>query len=210
MELIGTVARLQIQRSSLKLGVAPHRWYDPSPLLSVPALRLDADGVAGLPDDGEAILDVHHRLHPATKNHNGVNGISVGFTGHYAAMQAQFGPRIAPGVAGENVLIEAPRRVTLAELAHGLLIETADGALAPLRNLLVAEPCVEFTRYALGNADGPPSAPPDRAVTEALDRLRGGMRGFYATYGSAAPCRIHIGARVYRDDGREPPLLPAG
>ena len=203
MEMIGTVARLQIQRSSLKLGAAPHRWYDPSPLLSVPTLQLDADGVTGFPVDAGAVLDVHHRLHPATRNHNGVNGISVGFTGHYAAMQARFGQHVTAGVAGENILIETSRIVTPAELAHGLLIETADGTLAPLHNLLVAEPCVEFTRYALGHADRPPIAPVDRAVTEALDWLRGGMRGFYATYVGSSPCQIHIGARVYRDEGRE-------
>ena len=43
MELIGTIVRLQIQRSSLKLGERPRRWFDPSPLLEVPALSLSPD-----------------------------------------------------------------------------------------------------------------------------------------------------------------------
>src|SRR5437867_10710652 len=101
MDLIGTIVRLQIQRSSLKLGERPRRWFDPSPLLEVPALEVSPDGVVGLLHDGTRIVDVHNREHPQSKHGSG-NGISVGFTSHYAQMRARLGERLVNGIAGET------------------------------------------------------------------------------------------------------------
>jgi hypothetical protein len=190
MRFLGTIVHLQVQRSSLKLGERPSRWYDPSPLLALPSLLVGEAGVVGLSDDGP-IVDVHHAEHPRSKN-RGENGVSVGFTAHYRAMRQRFGAHLPDGIAGENVLVETDDRVSELDLTHGLLIETSDGSTVFLDQLVVAEPCVEFSRYALGDPDAPPDDP---RLREALTFLRNGTRGFYATYGGT-PVRIAVGDRV--------------
>ncbi|MGH7673612.1 MAG: hypothetical protein ACREMC_12000, partial [Gemmatimonadales bacterium] len=109
MRTIGTVTRLQIQRSSLKTGEKPDRVYDPAPLLAVPHLLVTPDGVLGAGEGGAWIVDVHHRAHPLTKNEDGLHGVSVGFTSHYAAIRDRFGDRIVIGCAGENIIVAADR-----------------------------------------------------------------------------------------------------
>src|SRR5262245_41699643 len=154
MRILGTIVRLQVQRSSLKLGERPNRWYDPSALLALPCLLVGEAGVAGLTDDGP-IVDVHHAEHPRSKN-RGENGVSVGFTAHYRAMRQRFGEHLPDGIAGENVLVETKDHVSEVDLANGLLIEASDGSTVILDQFVVAEPCVEFSRYALADADVPP------------------------------------------------------
>ena len=109
MRTIGTVTRLQIQRSTLKTGDKPNRVYDPTPLLSVPILRVSPDGVLGGGSGGAWIVDVHHQAHPHTKNEDGLHGVSLGFTSHYAAMRERFGERLTVGCAGENIIAAADR-----------------------------------------------------------------------------------------------------
>jgi hypothetical protein len=188
----GTVVRLQVQESSLKVGVKPRR-YDPAPLRSVPAIGLSAAGVVGLAENGESIVDVHHREHPSSKNRGGENGISLGFTGHYREMRQRFGQHLRDGIAGENILIEVDRQFQVEDLANGVVVEGADERPLELRPVIVAAPCVEFSRYALKFPDG---ARPDATVTEALRFLDAGMRGFYATYGGE-PAVVELGARVF-------------
>jgi hypothetical protein len=192
VRLIGTIVRLQVQESSLKVGDKPRR-YDPAPIRSVPALRVSAAGVVGLAESGESILDVHHHDHPASKNRGGENGISLGFTGHYGEMRQRFGQHLADGIAGENILIEADRQFVVDELAAGVVVEGNDGRWLELRPVIVAAPCVEFSRYAL---KFPEDARPDATVTEALRFLDAGTRGFYATY-KGEPAVIEVGARVF-------------
>ena len=192
MRLIGTIVRLQIQESSLKVGSKPRR-YDPAPIRSVPALSVSAAGVLGLAENGETIVDVHHHDHPASKNRGGENGISLGFTGHYLAMRQRFGQHLADGIAGENILIEADRQFVVDELAAGVVVEGNGGRRLELRPVIVAAPCVEFSRYALRFPD---DARPDATVTEALRFLDAGTRGFYATY-QGEPAVVEIGARVF-------------
>jgi hypothetical protein len=189
---IGTVVRLQVQESSLKVGVKPRR-YDPAPLRSVPAISLSAAGVVGLAENGESIVDVHHRDHPSSKNRGGENGISLGFTGHYREMRQRFGQHLRDGIAGENILIEVDRQFQVEDLANGVVVEGADERPLELRPVIVAAPCVEFSRYAL---KFPEDARPDATVTEALRFLDAGTRGFYATY-KGEPAVIEVGARVF-------------
>jgi len=189
---IGTVVRLQVQESSLKVGDKPRR-YDPAPIRAVPAISLDPAGVIGLAENGETILDVHNHDHPSSKNRGGENGISLGFTGHYLAMRQRFGQHLADGIAGENILIEADRQFPLDELANGVIVEGTGGRPLELHPVIVAAPCVEFSRYALRFPD---DARPDATVTEALRFLDAGMRGFYATY-TGEPAVVEIGARVF-------------
>ena len=159
--------------------MSPRRRYDPTPLQSVPALLLDADGAVGLAGGGERIIDVHNQRHPATKQRQGINALSVGFTAHYAAMRDRFGETVPDGVAGENILIAGDRLWTEEDLVAGLEIETASGQRARLERLVVAAPCVEFTRWAMRF---PGDARPDLTVTENVRFLDQGMRGFYAAY----------------------------
>jgi hypothetical protein len=192
VRLIGTIVRLQVQESSLKVGHKPRR-YDPAPIRSVPAISLSAAGVVGLAENGETIVDVHHRDHPTSKNRGGENGISLGFTGHYRAMRQRFGQHLADGIAGENILIEADRQYRVEELAAGVVVEGTARRRLELRLIIVAAPCIEFSRHALNFPDG---ARPDATVTEALRFLNAGMRGFYASY-EGDPAVVEIGARVF-------------
>ena len=192
MELVGQIVRLQVQESSLKAGERPRRWYDPVPIRAVPILTLDATGVTGREADGLVVSDVHNVMHPASK-HRGENGISVGFTSHYAAMRARFGDHLTDGIAGENILVATDRTFTEPDFAAGIQIEATDGALVRLEEVIGAEPCVEFSRYALRY---PMDAPSDRAVTDALNFLREGTRGFYMTH-RGTPVTVAVGAGVY-------------
>ena len=149
--------------------------------------------MVGLAENGETIVDVHHHDHPASKNRGGENGISLGFTSHYHAMRQRFGQHLADGIAGENILIEADRRFQGEELAGGVVVEGTGGRRLELRPVIVAAPCVEFSRYALKFPD---DARPDATVTEALRFLDAGMRGFYATY-EGEPAVVEVGARVF-------------
>lgn len=192
MQLIGTIVHLQVQRGRLKPGEKPWRRYDPAPILAVPELRLTPIGAVGRTEDGGEVVDVHNRDHPDSR-HRGENGVSVGFTAHYAAMRTRFGDHLADGIAGENILVETDRPVHELEVSRGVLIETSDGDAVRLDEVIVAEPCVEFSRFALRHPD---DAPSDEAVTDALRFLRGGMRGFYAVYRDE-PAVLRVGDRVY-------------
>ncbi|HEV8383031.1 MAG TPA: hypothetical protein VGQ29_15695 [Gemmatimonadales bacterium] len=176
MRTIGTVTRLQIQRGSLKRGEKPTRVYDPTPLLSVPALNVTPDGALGAsPADAEAwIVDVHHRAHPSTKNEDGLHGISLGFTSHYEAMREHFGDRVQLGCAGENIIAKTEQRFTYDELAGGVAILSPEGKeRVRLRVLQVAHPCRPFTGWALGKTVEP------QELKRHLQFLDDGMRGFY-------------------------------
>jgi len=174
MRTIGTIVRLQIQRSSLKTGEKPDRMYDPTPLLPVQRLTVTPDGVLGAGSEGGWIVDVHHRAHPETKNEDGLHGVSVGFTSHYAAMRDRFGDRIVVGCAGENVIVTADQMFTYEDLAGGVAIVTPDGAeRVRLKVLQVAHPCRPFTGWASGGRV-------ESDVLKAhLQFLDGGTRGFY-------------------------------
>jgi hypothetical protein len=195
MHPLGTIARLQIQRSTLKVGPERAlRRYHPGPLLSIPEAGLAPAGVTAQDERGRLLLDVHHRDHPETKqSQRGVNAVSVGFTAHYDAMRHRFGEHLSDGIAGENILVRTESRVSDSDLRSGLVITTADGSELLLEELMIAEPCVEFTRFAL---QYPPNARPDDAFNSSLVFLRGGIRGFYATY-RGDPITVRLGDRVY-------------
>jgi hypothetical protein len=142
------------------------------------------------PDHG-TILDVHHRDHPAGKN-GGYHDISIVFMPHYQLMRERFGPRAADGIAGENILVEAPRRIWPEDLTGGLLLVTQDGRTAEVEVVKAAEPCVEFTRYLMQRS---PDARADPQFLSDLDFLRQGMRGFYCRY-AGEPVIVREGDEV--------------
>lgn len=185
MHPLGPITRLQIQRSSLKTGEKPTRTYDPAPLLAVARLALSPDGVLGYGPDGGWIVDVHHRDHPATKNPDGLHGVSVGFTAHYGAMRQRFGERLTLGCAGENLIADTGSRLQLDDVARGFAILAPDGTeRVRLRVLEVAHPCRPFTGWALG---GTVEA---SVLKEHLQFLEGGMRGFYCTAEGAGTVEV--------------------
>ena len=174
MRDLGRIVRLQIQRGSLKTGEKPNRAYDPAPLLCVERLAVGPDGALGQSPDGSWLVDVHHRAHPVTKNPDGVHGLSLGFTSHYALMRERFGNRIALGCAGENIIVETEGRIAIEQLEGGVALVGRDGrAIARLDVLQVAHPCRPFSGWALGGRVE------HEVLKETLQFLDGGTRGFY-------------------------------
>ncbi len=189
--VLGTVVRLQVQRSPLKPGPAGERVYDPSPLLEVPSLEVGPRGVRGLLPDGP-VLDAHHADHPQTRNVRLVNGLSVLPRAHYDALRARFGPQVVDGSAGESLLLDTDGPLTEDDLRGPLLLDAVDGDPLPLELVAAAPPCVEFSRWCLGRGVGEV----DDEVKAALAWLGDGRRGFYLrTEGTA---RITRGARLVR------------
>jgi len=192
MREIGLIKHVQLQRSSLKQGQRPQRYYDPAPLLVVERLLLAPGGVS-TSVGGESIIDVHHAAHPETKSRLGTNGISLGFTSHYRAMRDRYGAHLLDGCAGENILVESDHVWSLDELGATLAIECADGQLVALAGLMTAAPCVEFSRFAHLSAE-PLTSDQLRTTLQFLD---GGMRGFYARLADGQPeAEIRAGDRV--------------
>lgn len=188
---LGPIVRLQIQRAGLKRGEKPNRVYDPAPLLALDALTVGPQGAIALLPDGSALLDVHHAQHPRTRNVDGVNGLSLGFTGHYERMRARYGAHLANGCAGENILVDHGAQVPLDAVRRGLAIQSAEtGAWTWLRGVRVALPCVEFSTYAAR-----PAAPDD--VKAALQCLDHGLRGFYCACDDAGPVTLRLGDQVF-------------
>jgi hypothetical protein len=192
--LKGTIVRLQVQRSSLKVGQAGARRYDPTPIVPVPALSVTVDGVCGHDDTGAEIVDVHNATHPLSKNRARTNGVSIGFTSHYEAMRERFGEHVVDGLAGENILIELDGMVNPQDMPDTLVIQGDDGQEILLTDIIVAAPCVEFSRFAM---QYPPDAKPNRTVSEALKFLNYGMRGYYARLSNPELGRISVGSTIH-------------
>jgi hypothetical protein len=182
VELIGTVIRLQVQRSRLKPGPATTRVYDPAPLVEVAELRITPRGVVG-----DGILDVHNADHPDSRNVKLLNGVSVMTASRYRALRETYGEHLVDGIAGESLLLDTEHRE---DLSGGLVLETADGPLA--FESIPAPPCVEFSRFVVGRGAGD-VGPEVMATLEALD---GGARGFYLQ--TAGTGTVRAGARLYR------------
>lgn len=192
--LIGKIVRLQVQLNSLKTGAKPFETYAPVPnLVAVEALRLTADGVEGVDAEGRRLADVHNRTHPNSK-FRGDNGISIGFTQHYRAMRDRFGDHLTNGIAGENLLIECDEMVPLELIQRGTVI-TGNTHRTPIGPWGVAHPCAPFSKFCL---QMPADQKADKRVTETLQFLENGTRGFVAVYDETSPsAEIRVGDVVY-------------
>jgi hypothetical protein len=168
------IVRLQVQRSPAKVGKAPMRFYDPAAIQSVRSISAGPQGVSGIADDGEVILDVHHQLHPQSRDRKGVAGILFMGTGDYTALRARYGDHVTDGIAGETMLLDAPDGFAGSDLPTTVTIKTAGGPLE-LHRVRVADPCVEFSRFCL-RQDSSPTV--DDAVRKTLQDLDGGARGY--------------------------------
>jgi hypothetical protein len=192
---IGSITRLQIQRSSLKVAHASQQVYDPAPLLAVEQVQITAQGVTALLPDGEQLFDVHHRAHPDSR-FSGMNGVSIGFTSQYARMRDRFGDHMRDGVAGENILVDAADEFSVHDFKYGLVVQCSAGdAYFWLSDVMVAHPCVEFSRFALQSAEAAESSKAIKATLQFLDE---GTRGFYATpVVRDAPPVVRLGDRIF-------------
>lgn len=185
MHTLGPITRLQIQRAALKVGEKPNRIYDPAPLLAVERLRIEPDGIVAT-YQGAEVLDVHHRRHPESRNTDGLNGMSIGFTGHYALMAERFGEHLSVGCAGENLIVTCDRRVMPDELTGGLVILDAAGRHKLTVGMVqVAAPCRPFTGFALKGVRVPPEE-----LKASLQALDNGVRGFYGVVTGVADVEI--------------------
>ncbi|TAM85413.1 hypothetical protein EPN42_15180 [bacterium] len=166
---LGTVIRLQIELDRIKEN-ASSRYRDE---LIRPVERLLVTPAGVLAPLGEAfVVDVHHATHPHSRS-NGTNHLSIGFTGHYEAMQARFGAHLTVGIGGESVVVERAGRMSLADLGTELLFELSGGGTLAVAHPAVMHPCAPFTRFCL-REDEPPAA----RLKEGLQFLDDGMRGF--------------------------------
>jgi len=190
VRLLGTVVRLQVQRSRLKPGPRGARRYDPSPLLEVDALELGPRGAWGLTSQGR-VLDVHHAEHPDSRNRRLANGLSLLPRAHYCQLRTRYGGHLVDGIAGENVLLDTDGPMTADDLAATLLLEV-DGGTVEVTGAAAAPPCVEFSRFALGRDD----LEVDDEVRAALDHLDHGERGFYLSV--CSPGVLRPGAALLR------------
>jgi hypothetical protein len=191
MKFPGEISRLQIQRSSLTIGSGPKRYFDPAALLVVDELFLTAGGACAPAAGGSCLVDVHHAAHPFTRS-RGENTLCFGFSRHYDALRGRFGETFTFGCAAENIIIDGPApRITPADVATGLVIETPEGP-AMLANVIPAPPCMPFAKFALGD----PAASTE-AIKSALQFMDHGVRGFYCNFASSKNATIRRGAKVY-------------
>ena len=176
MTPLGRVVRLQVQSQPLKIGERPNRVYRTAPIVEVAELLLTPEGAVGVDGAGTRILDVHNTAHPSTRYTDG-NTVSFGLTSHYARMRDRFGPHMVEGCAGENILVETSTPLRLHDLGPRIGLRGAQGdETLPFAAVRVAAPCVEFSKFTIGNQD---AAPEDlKPVLQFLDE---GTRGFYVT-----------------------------
>lgn len=195
MREIGQIALTQVQRSSLKLENGTKRYYDPTPLLTVEYLLLSPQGVSGITAEGNPIIDIHHEYHPDSRNQNGINGLSIGFTSHYQSMRNKLGEHLVNGIAGENIVVESSTSYAQSDLGERLAIQNQQTQqLIYLTGLRVAAPCVEFSLFAANH--GMPLPPAQ--LKETLQFLNDGMRGFYARVEDMqANATVRAGDRVF-------------
>jgi hypothetical protein len=191
MKLLGEIACLQIQRRSLTIGSGPTRYFDPAALLVVEEMFLTTGGACAPAADGSCLVDVHHSAHPFSRS-RGENTLCFGFSRHYETLRAHFGESFTFGCAAENIIIDGPTpRITPADVAAGLVIETADGP-ATLTNVIVAAPCMPFSKFALRDPEASTAA-----VKSALQFMDHGVRGYYCNFAGHKTATIRRGAKVY-------------
>ncbi len=190
LEQIGEVGRLQVHLADLKLGTPP---YDPSRLAGVDELWLTARGcIAGF--RGVHVLDAHHLDYPGPRRHANSPGrvLSVGFSAHHQRIDQVFGTDRG-GDAGENIVVTSTRSFGRSDLAGGVVIM---GNHAPvwLRDLAVADPCVQFTQHVMHTDEPDPSR-----LASGLAHLSRGVRGFVCGLGHLErPVMVRVGDEVLR------------
>ena len=120
-------------------------------------------------------LDIHHLDHP-DKEYDDDDLVCIGFTSHYDKMRERFGNHMVYGSAGENIIVENPKEIWLADLGSQIAIENQEtGQLLVLGEVQVAQPCDEFSHFATQSQD---ERLPAGKLKETLQFLGEGRRGF--------------------------------
>jgi hypothetical protein len=178
MKRLGTIQFVQIQRDPLKVDTESGRTYNPAPIMRVENLRLTPEGVIGITETGEKVIDVHHLNHPRSRNRNNANGISLNFLANYDRIRDHFSRSeedVAGGIAGENLVIVSDADFDAEEIGSRLAIKTQEAQWIYLNDVMVIAPCAEFSTYVAGH-------PLEAAqMRETLQFLSDGTRGLYAT-----------------------------
>ena len=178
MRSLGPILRLQIQLDPLKVGEGAQRVFDPSPVREVPRVWIGPEGLMAPAPGGGFLLDVHHSAHPRSRNREGLNALSIGFTSHYEAMRTHFEKKLPLGIAGETLIVESKQRIGMEDLKGNLFIRSQQtGTMWPLSEVHPAPPCAPFATFMLGGGRPEPSR-----LKEALRFLSEGTRGFYVSW----------------------------
>ena len=189
-ERIGSAVRTQIHAAEIVYDGAYHLEH----LVETEALWVTQSGVVGV-RGGEAVLDYHHRDHPELRAFKPGRQMSIGFTGHYGVMADRFGSADI-GVGAENLIVDHAGVLTAPDLAAGIRIESEDGVIE-LIGAAVAEPCVPFTKFMLGEAAATTDT---RSLAAHQASLGHGIRGFVMALTDLpdSGARVVVGAEVYR------------
>lgn len=194
-ELLGPIVRTQIHTDRM----VQNGTYHQEKIIEVDELHLSTDGVVGV-RDGQAILHGHHRLHPnktraeRPRSFMPARLLSVGFTGHYAAINDYFGT-VPLGCAAEDILVDTELTISEADLAAGIQLRGTNGVL-DIGGASVAEPCVPFTKFLLRTGGA------DHQVDIARAFLQKGMRGFVlGVPEDGTPFTLAVGDEVWRRTG---------
>jgi len=175
MQTIGIIKFVQVQQDSLKQHLPDGtRQYNPDPLLKLKRIQLTADGVVGLTETNDEIIDVHNTRHPNSR-YRGDNPISIGFMSHYDKMRVEFGDHLEDGIAGESIIVETAHLFTPETFGTSLAIKCeANDELIHLKEVIPIPPCEPFSRFARDRDLSPQET---KATLQFLNR---GTRGFYA------------------------------
>lgn len=189
---LGEVILTQVQQVPLKQTAESGRFYDPAGLVSVPAIQATPLGVVGAATGGDMLLDAHHEAHPASR-FRGLNGISIGFTGHYDRMRAQYGDHLWNGVAGENIIVQSAGAFTPEDLQGRLVFENPDGSTCLMRLNQAMAPCNEFSHFvhqATERLDA-------NTLKTTLQDLDNGRRGYTLLLDGASTGVVQAGAILF-------------
>ncbi len=175
---LGQVKLVQLQPTGLiiKSDKTPTGYfYDETRLVAVDRLTITSLGIEATTRTGEHVLDIHHINHPH-KEYDDDDLICIGFTAHYEAMRGRFGAHLVEGIAGENIIIQCDEEIWPEDLGQQLIIENAEtGHEMRLEMVSHANPCQEFSQFAIGNQY---EKPPAAEMKAALQFLGNGRRGF--------------------------------
>jgi len=172
---LGTVKLVQLQPNGLIIEKDGGYFYDESRRVEVDQLSVNSKGIEATSPDGLHVLDIHHLDHP-DKEYDDDDLVCIGFTSHYDKMRERFGNHMVYGSAGENIIVENPKEIWLADLGSQIAIENQEtGQLLVLGEVQVAQPCDEFSHFATQNQD---ERLPAGKLKETLQFLGEGRRGF--------------------------------
>jgi hypothetical protein len=172
---LGQVKLTQVQPTGLIINTSSGSTYDPSRRLEVNHLLITPQGIEATTPDGKRVLDIHHTDHPQTRSVGG-DGVSIGFTSHYAAIRTRFGEHMLDGIAGENITIENEDEIWLEDLGQQIAIVNPGSGRKTLLDVKgYAAPCEEFCHFAAGSQHE--RLPADR-LKATLQFMGNGRRGF--------------------------------